>query len=430
MDTEKKYFDLRDAMEDEIHRMKAGWWMKYGILTSFLIIAVIITLSAIVKYPDVIYGAFRLLSSRPAISIPLPSNAQIDRIIRNDGELLQKGDPILLFKNTSDYEDIMQVSLLLSKPMATHNDFNNFFEEISRHSFELGELQELWSQLYAITLDHYLVTKQRRYDERIERITGQLAKQSQLDKKMKELVDMDRTERLIRLQTFTIDSALHADGAITLAEFLRRKEEFINKEKGLKQNELTDKRNELDIISLSNSIESIKSEKHEYLSTASLQITETISKLKAGINQWKERYLVEAHTDGILNLLGSFEEKKYVNTEEHAIVITPVSQHYKAQVRLPLSGAGKVKEDQIVHLKLEDYPFREYGYLESKLLSVSNVAGADHYLAQIDLGEIVKTNSGHEVKVKENMIGIAEIITHDRSVLTRVLDRFLYIFRK
>jgi len=430
MDKEKKYFDLRDTFEDEIHRIKAGWWMRYGILTSFLIMAVIIILSSIVKYPDVIYGMFRLSSSSPAITIPLPPNAQIEKVFRVDGELLAKGDPVLLFKNTANYDNIMHMSQLLAKPMTTQNDFNNFFEEIRYHNFELGELQEIWTQLYAIILDHYLVTKQGRYDERITRIADQLDKQNQLDSKMKELVDMDRNERLIRMQTFAIDSALHADGAITLTEFLRRKEDFINKEKGLKQNELTDKRNELDAINLKNAIESIKSEKQEYLSTVNMQITETVNKLKAGIVQWRERYLVEAHTDGVLNLLGSFDEKKFINAEEHAIVITPVSQHFKAQIRLPLVGAGKVQEDQKVHLKLEDYPFREYGYLESKLLSVSNVAGADHYLAQIDLGEIFETNNGSEIKVKENMVGIAEIITHDRSVLTRVLDKFIYIFRK
>lgn len=428
MDKDKKYYDLREEFDDEIHRIKAWWWMRYGILTSFLILAIIIILSSIIKYPDVIYGTFRLLSSNPAITVPLPQNVQIDKLLKKDGDFLVKGDPILLFKNTSDYEDILYLQGLLSKPMNTHDDFNDFFEEARQHSFELGELQETWSQLYALILDHYLVTKQGRYEKRVKQIVAQLEKQNQLEKKMKELIDRDRAGKLIRIQTLAIDSTLYINGAITLIEFLSRKEDYINMEKGLKQNELTDKRYELDIISLNNTIESIHLEKQEYLLTISMQITEALNKLKSGINQWRERYLVEAHTDGVLNFLGNFEEKKFINTED-AIVVTPVSENYKALLQIPLAGAGKVERDQKVHLKLEDYPFREYGYLESRLLSVSNVAGTDNYLALIDLGEVIKTNDGSDIKVKENMVGIAEIITKDRSLLTRVFDKFIYIFR-
>lgn len=429
MDKDKIYFDLREEFDDEIHRIKARWWMRYGILTSFLIIAVIIILSAIIKYPDVIYGTFHLFSSSPSITIPLPKDAQIDKIIRNNGDFLKKGDPILLFKNTANYEDVIYISDILSKPIKTHDDFNKFFEVTRLHSFELGELQELWSQLYALILDHYLVTQNARYDKRVRQIILQLEKQNQLEKKVKELIDMDKAGRLIRMQTFAIDSALYVDGSITLTEFLRRKEEYINMEKGSKQNELTDKRNELDIVTLNNTVEAIKLEKQEYLLTISMKITESIKKLKSGIYQWKERYLVETNTDGVLNFLGNFEEKKFINGEDFSIVVTPISQRYKALIKIPLAGAGKVEKDQIVHLKLEDYPFREFGYLESRLLSVANVAGTNNYLANVDLKEVIKTNDGSEIKVKENMIGIAEIITKDRSLLTRVLDKFIYIFR-
>uniref|UniRef100_A0A183CRV7 DUF2207 domain-containing protein n=1 Tax=Globodera pallida TaxID=36090 RepID=A0A183CRV7_GLOPA len=92
-----------------------------------------------------------------------------------------------------------------------------------------------------------------------------------------------------------------------------------------------------------------------------------------------------APIDGKLNFLGNIEESGFINSEENAIVITPERR--------------------------------------------ADVAGSNHYQAQVNLGSKLRTNYKKVIYAKENMTGSAEIITEDRSLLSRVLDKFLYIFR-
>lgn len=227
-----------------------------------------------------------------------------------------------------------------------------------------------------------------------------------------------------------VDSVLAAAGVISKVNYLVKEEEYLNKKKGQQQHEITWKRNELEILGLVNAIEEAKEEKRENLIALHLQITETITKLKSEIENWKKQFLVVAPIHGTLNYLGSIGEKKFVDNKEHTVVITPPAENFKAIIKIPFLRSGKVEKGQIVHFKLNDYPHHEYGYLEGELFSISNVAGLDNYFGEVRFGRELKTNYKKTIHIKENMSGIAEIVTDDRSILARVFDKFLYIFRK
>ena len=430
MSTTMKPFDIRDELELDIHSMRPSGWMRYGILSAFLILLVLLGLGHVIQYPDTVYGEFRLLSSQPSITIPLPQGAQIDRIFKKNGATVAQGDDILLFKNSTDYRDVNTVAKLLAARLTTEEQVTTFFEQVKDQTFSLGELQELWTQLYGKLLEHYTIVKLQRYDTEIRRLNRQLNKQYQLNKSLKGLLSMNGREEKNLDEYFSIDSVLYSESVISKADYLVKEQEHISKSKGQQQHVIATKRNELEIISLVNTIEAAKEEKNEKLLAVHFQITETVSALTAAIDTWKEKYLVEAPIPGTLNYLGTVDEKKFVVPEEHRIVITPGGQAFKAVIQIPLLRAGKVVPGQAVHFKLTDYPHREYGYLEGTLTSVANVAGAEYYLGQVTLGEVLTTNYHKAIHVKENMHGTAEIITDDRSILARVLDKFLYIFRK
>jgi len=105
-------------------------------------------------------------------------------------------------------------------------------------------------------------------------------------------------------------------------------------------------------------------------------------------------------------------------------------------VNLPVSGAGKVKINQEVIVKLADYPYMEYGYIKGLISNVSLVpsllqmgdgSSLDSYLVTVNFPNGLETNYGTKLDLKSESKAIAEIITKDRRLIERFFDNLKYI---
>ncbi|NNU33286.1 HlyD family efflux transporter periplasmic adaptor subunit [Mucilaginibacter sp. S1162] len=105
---------------------------------------------------------------------------------------------------------------------------------------------------------------------------------------------------------------------------------------------------------------------------------------------------------------------------------------------LPSTGAGKVEQGQEVIIKLENYPYREYGSIKGKVSSVSLTATAmktekgeiETYLVNVELPNDLKTNYGTYLKFKYEIKGEGDVITKDRRLIERLFDNMRYSVKK
>lgn len=112
--------------------------------------------------------------------------------------------------------------------------------------------------------------------------------------------------------------------------------------------------------------------------------------------------------------------------------IIPINNQIIGQVNLPENGSGKVKVGQSVIIKLNNYPFNEYGSLKGRVKRISLVTNQqtlsdsqnkiNSYLVDIDLPFGLKTNYGLELNFHAESKGSAEIITADRRLIERFFD--------
>src|SRR5688500_279962 len=195
MNNDNKYFDVREKVELEIHTMKPSWWMENGNLVAFLMLLLIFCFGYIVRYPDRIYGEFRLLSSQPAITIPLAPNAQIDKVFKTNGSAIRIAEPVLLFKNPANYNHILGIDVLLQRSISADSQFVGLFEDIKDQKFLLGEIQPFWVELYSSLFEHYTLTVIQKFELEFERLTRQLDKHDQLGRKLKGMLKMNLKEK-------------------------------------------------------------------------------------------------------------------------------------------------------------------------------------------------------------------------------------------
>ena len=99
-----------------------------------------------------------------------------------------------------------------------------------------------------------------------------------------------------------------------------------------------------------------------------------------------------------------------------------------------MRGAGKVAVDQKVNMKLDNFPYMEFGILEGRITNISMVPVTDetgsYYTAEIELTNELVTNYNKELPFNQEMQGVAEVITKDRRLIERLVEPLVSIIRE
>ena len=125
-----------------------------------------------------------------------------------------------------------------------------------------------------------------------------------------------------------------------------------------------------------------------------------------------------------------------INSDEHFITIVPVNHKYiVGQIQIPQNNIGKVHIGQKVNIKLNGYPFMEYGILKANVAYISAVPrqGAitnndDKYIVEVLFEDKLTTSYGKDLRLIQKMDGTAEIITDDKRLIMRIIEPIIALF--
>ena len=118
------------------------------------------------------------------------------------------------------------------------------------------------------------------------------------------------------------------------------------------------------------------------------------------------------------------KSNQYIQAGDDIFSIVPEKSTILGQMLLPATGAGKVTPGSQAIIKLDNYPFMEYGSVDGKVGSISLVTKAEQvanvnvetYLIAIDLPQGLTTNYGKKL----------DFIVNDRRLIERLFDNLKY----
>lgn len=155
--------------------------------------------------------------------------------------------------------------------------------------------------------------------------------------------------------------------------------------------------------------------RREELTTLEGQLAEARKQKEKG----KEQEVVKAPFDGTVYSLKA--TKGTVQEGEELLSITPSDEALPLQVKVLNRDIGFIKPGMAVKVKLDTFPFQEFGIVEGEVLQVSGNA-----IAEKDVGLVFLTRvklSKHEIPVRGKMVKLtpgmsasAEIVTRKKSV--------------
>ncbi len=110
-------------------------------------------------------------------------------------------------------------------------------------------------------------------------------------------------------------------------------------------------------------------------------------------------------------------------------IVSNTSDSIIAKIKIPLEGAGKVQPGQRVNIRLDGYPYLEYGFLTGKVVSLSTMySDTGEYTATVSLPTPLRTSYHYDIIMGGDLSGVAEVITQDISLAERLIHPLRYIY--
>ena len=132
-------------------------------------------------------------------------------------------------------------------------------------------------------------------------------------------------------------------------------------------------------------------------------------------------------TEGVISYFNFWSENQNVKQGDEIFSIIPKNQKdIIGKVLLPTQRSGKLKIGQKAIIKLDNFPFAEFGVLEGTVKHISSIPKQNQYAVEIAFNNKLMTNTGTIIIAKNDIQGSVDIVTED----LRLIERIFYQIRK
>ncbi len=155
--------------------------------------------------------------------------------------------------------------------------------------------------------------------------------------------------------------------------------------------------------------------------TAEIQIS--ITALRAGFQNWEKSSVWVAPCAGKVVFNKILQVNRFYKVDEASIVIVPKGSGYQAIAVVNSAGAGRLKIGQKAFVELLDYPKVEFGMLEGRVRSITQMDKEGTYEVKVQLLNQLKTTYNKDIPPKAQLKGKVKIITKDKRLLARFFEQ-------
>jgi len=423
--------ELRSEEVQEIIGIVPHWLLRSGITVVFIIVSVLFAGSFFFKYPDVVTAKATLSGNTPPANIKARLNGKITQLFVEDKQQVRKDEVLAIIENTCNYAHYKVVySLMDSLNQSIETTEIEKLPCAENHSLQLGELQNYYSG-FLKQLKSYKNFVQIDYQRRkINGLNLQIAEYTRYTENLQNLVNLSQKDLKLQEKQFRRDSLLHLSGVISAEEYEKSASQFLQKKGSFQNSENAISNSKIQISNLEQSVLDLELQYQQQKETQIITLKESIEAFLAQAHLWEQNYLLKSPFAG--KIVFSKIWTNFQNLNAGDVVFTIIAAEEKreitARANLPLSGAGKVKKGQKVNLKLNDYPFQEFGILQGSVQEISAVNDGENYTVLIHVKQSLQTNYKLKIPFKQNMQASAEIITEDLPLAARFFNPIKSLF--
>lgn len=424
-----------EEVQDIIDRMpeRFGRWVAIAVVGFSVLV---LCAGFAIKYPDVVTGQIRINSSQAPVKLVANVSGKLQLFCSKARDSIAQNDYVAIIQNAANTEDLKQIIDLAGRfnlNSDNYSVFNDFFPE----KVSLGDLNlKYFTFLNALkAVCHYETEnsfqhKRLYYQEYLKLQKTVLSQTIEEVKISKEKLEM--AKKWLRRNT-----ALHDKDMIPEFEMDQIRSQYLNAESTYHTLQKSVTSIELQIVETENQLKLLEVERREREDELHLNLFSSFQDLTDNLKSWEERYVFKAPFDGRVEFLKFWKDRQFVQAGEEIFSIIPSSTDVLGQMLLPAKGAGKVKIGDRVIIKLDNYPYNEFGSVEGKVSSISLVTNQttageqviETYLVQVILPQDLLTNYGKTLKFQYELSGSGDIVVNERRLIERLFDNLKYTIK-
>lgn len=417
-----------------------SWITRWGVTVIAGIFALIIIGCCIIRYPQTLTSSITLTSENPPSDLASRYDGLLDTVCVVNGQKVSGGDLVALLSTPADYGDIMAVRDLLDSLSSRERDA--LPDAVSSPSlyenYRLGDLQSSWSELVRSCRAYLNWSEIDQSGHQKRLVEEQIGKNREYYGDLlvqKAVLEQDMRYELAGLER---DSLLMTEGAISRAEYEATLKNWTSKKGSLASFEATLTSTQLSILQLRQQLTELEIQRQNEETEHLRGIMQQASQLKAQVAQWLEQYAVISPADGTVSLQKVWSRGQHVMVGDVIASVVPDNgDRVIGRLQVPSSGFGKVEEGQTVNVRLNGFPYMEFGVLKGVVESIPAVpqtvttaeGNSIVYTVEVSFPDSLVTTYGKELPMVQQMDGTAEIITRDRRLIGQFIDPVLSLFK-
>ena len=394
------------------------WLVRMGASMMFFLVLLILGGAAFIRYPEVLRGDVVVTTAQPPIKIVAQREGRVARLLIPTGSDVRKGQVLAELENRTQLEDLPTVQDLLTQTRLFLDDPRRDIR-LPQDSLTWGDLQADVLQLSQNYADFKHLQTAGSPKQQAGNLKIQVAAMRQLQQVLSRKKRLKEAEFANAADNYQTDQKLFAEGIYSRTEFLKKENAYLEKKSELESLEENLIKNDLRRTEIEQELQVLEysfSEKQRlYLNN----IRQSAHNIENSLRNWQQQYLITAPCDGQLVYLQNLSENQYAKSGDTLFAVQPRQEGFVAAVDIPVAGIGKARVGQKVILKLDDYPFQEFGTLEGQVVGMAPSLHRRTCRMEVVLPKGLESSYKRQFVCKSEMTGVAEIVTDDMSLLER-----------
>jgi multidrug resistance efflux pump len=427
--------DKKNALDDidiygeqvrEVLNRPPNWLTLMGSSILFVFIAMLGFLSYFVKYPDVLSGKVTITSDIPAINLVVKTSGRIQKLFVSDNSVVVAGQKLALLENTANSNDVYSVWALLKQidPHFTNNTVPNF-----PNYLQLGDIQSLYSNFTKECESLKVYKSSDSKEQQLMAFNKQLNDFQQLLKQYAKQSENLQNELAILNLDVERNTTLFKEGVIAAKELEDKQREPLRLKRQLEDVSIAQSNTQISISNTERNIVELNSINKETGNQLKIRLFEAYQNLMNKLSEWEQTYVIKAPTEGSLSYFSFWSENQNVKQGDELFTLIPKHQtEIIGKILLSTQRAGKLRIGQKAIIKLDNYPFAEFGVIEGRVKHISAIPKQNQYAVEIDFDNTLVTNTGTAILAKNDIQGSADIVTEDLRLIGRVFYQIRKIF--
>jgi len=344
----------------------SGSYILYGVLILFL------AGTAIISYPDAVSVPIIIDDIANVEWITANSSGQIDTFLVENNSLVKPGDTIGILQNMALLEDVNKFCSFLNNiedffQLKNVDVFNNYPSDL-----QMGEMTDAYNKITK-AVKNWIIFENNNY-------------------------------------------------------YAQRKS-FLQKELAILQRE--PEKNEIAILKLENDIFELYVSHQTEIEENKEQLELAYEDMMNNMQIWESKYLIRSSSEGRI-FLGEIHSLTRIinNGDTIGTVISNNKKEYIGSIEINQEQVVGISVGDQVNIRLAMYPEQSYGILIGKVSAINFIPYNKRFMIDIKFPNQLLTTSKKEIKYDLGLKGEAEIITSNRSVLSRIFSPIFSLFKE